>query len=134
MQLDLILPEEVYELVRARLEDVDSPAFGRGQYARVYMKLEEVLAGDFFKQYVKMGNIMMRSEGRANVDNIFTLYEGVLRLDLDRPTYERCGLQGQPREDGGRKHQKARWGMSLSQRRYLRACSGSCEGIRKQSC
>jgi ribonuclease P/MRP protein subunit RPP40 len=74
------------------------------------MKLEEVLQGDFFTQYVKMGNIMMLSEGRPNVDNILSLYEGVLRLELDRPTYERCGLQGKPVEDGGKKHQKSRWG------------------------
>jgi hypothetical protein len=55
---------------------------------------------------------MMLAEGRPLVDNVFSLYEGVLRLELDRPTYERCGLQGSPIEDGGKKHQKARWGMS----------------------
>jgi ribonuclease P/MRP protein subunit RPP40 len=57
----------------------------------------------------------MLAEGRPLVDNVFSLYEGVLRLELDRPTYERCGLQGSPIEDGGKKHQKARWGMSLFQ-------------------
>jgi ribonuclease P/MRP protein subunit RPP40 len=75
------------------------------------MKLEELLQGDFFTQYIKLGNIMMLSEGRPNVDNLFCLYEGVLRLELDRPTYERCGLQGKAVEDGGRKHQKQRWSM-----------------------
>jgi ribonuclease P/MRP protein subunit RPP40 len=55
---------------------------------------------------------MMLAEGRPLVDNVFSLYEGVLRLELDRPTYERCGLQGNPIEDGGKKHQKARWGTS----------------------
>jgi hypothetical protein len=34
---------------------------------------------------------------------------GILKLELDRPTYERCGLEGKPIEDGGRKHQKARY-------------------------
>ena len=95
-------------------------------YARVYMKLGEVLQGDFFTEYIKKGgrmtdildeqyltgagNIMMLSEGRPLVDNVFSLYDGTLRLELDRPTYERCGLQGTPIEDGGRKHQKNRWG------------------------
>jgi ribonuclease P/MRP protein subunit RPP40 len=55
---------------------------------------------------------MMLSEGRPLVDNVFSLYEGTLRLELDRPTYERCGLQGKPIEDGGKKHQKNRWGMN----------------------
>jgi ribonuclease P/MRP protein subunit RPP40 len=53
---------------------------------------------------------MMLSEGRPLVDNAFSLYDGVLRIELDRPTYEKCGLQGNPIEDGGKKHQKARWG------------------------
>jgi hypothetical protein len=57
---------------------------------------------------------MMLAEGRPLVDNVFSLYEGVLRLELDRPTYERCGLQGNPIEDGGKKHQKARWGMTCT--------------------
>ncbi|KAF2637084.1 hypothetical protein P280DRAFT_510041 [Massarina eburnea CBS 473.64] len=105
--LDLILPEEIYELVRGQLEREDGVA--RGVYARVFMKLGEVLEGDFFAEYVKKGNIMMLSEGRPLVDNVFRLYEGILRLELDRPTYERCGLQGKPIEDGGKKHQKNRW-------------------------
>ena len=73
------------------------------------MKLSEMLQGDFFLEYVKKGNIMMLSEGKPLVDNRLSLYEGVLRLDLDRATYERCGLQGQPIEDGGKRHQKSRW-------------------------
>ncbi|KAF2274571.1 uncharacterized protein EI97DRAFT_422272 [Westerdykella ornata] len=104
--LDLVLPEELYALVRARLESDD---FGAAQYARVYMKLADLLERDFLDTYVKRGNVMMRSEGRAHVDNIFSLYDGVLRLELDRPTYERCGLEGRAVEDGGRKHQQGRW-------------------------
>lgn len=34
---------------------------------------------------------------------------GVLRLELDKETYERAGLQGQPCRGGGRKHVKARY-------------------------
>ncbi|PSN72802.1 hypothetical protein BS50DRAFT_568403 [Corynespora cassiicola Philippines] len=105
--LDLILPEEIYELVHAQLEAEDGVA--RGQYARVYMKLGELLDGEFFTEYIKKGNIIMLSEGRPLIDNVFSLCDGVLRLELDRPTYERCGLQGTPIEDGGRKHQKGRW-------------------------
>ncbi|ORY07787.1 ribonuclease P 40kDa subunit-domain-containing protein [Clohesyomyces aquaticus] len=105
--LDLILPEELYALVRARLDVTDG--VGRLHYARVHMKLGELLESEFFTEYIKKGNIMMLSEGRPLVDNVFSLYEGVLRIEVDRPTYERCGLQGTPIEDGGRKHQKARW-------------------------
>jgi ribonuclease P/MRP protein subunit RPP40 len=122
----LVLPQEIYEVVRGELERRGGVV--RDVYARVFMKLGELLAGDFFMEYIKKGewdvstiwvmrqadsgagNIMMLSEGRPLVDNVFSLYDGVLRLELDRPTYEKCGLQGRPIEDGGKKHQKARWG------------------------
>ncbi|KNG51267.1 ribonuclease rpp40 [Stemphylium lycopersici] len=106
-RLDLVLPEEIYELVKDELKRGDGPA--RAQYARVHMKLGEILEGEFLEGYIKQGNIMMLSEGRALVDDRFELYEGILRMELTRPTYERCGLQGTPIEDGGKKHQKRRW-------------------------
>jgi ribonuclease P/MRP protein subunit RPP40 len=102
--LDMILPEEMYELVQQKLD-----TYSNGQYARVHMKLGEVLESAFLQTYIKTGNVAMLSEGRMLVDNRFELYDGVLRMELDRPTYERCGLQGTPIEDGGKKHQKQRW-------------------------
>jgi Ribonuclease P 40kDa (Rpp40) subunit len=36
---------------------------------------------------------------------------GVLRLELDKESYQRSGLQGQPVPSGGRKHVKARYCM-----------------------
>ncbi|KAF2002816.1 hypothetical protein P154DRAFT_461731 [Amniculicola lignicola CBS 123094] len=109
--VDLILPEEIYELVRAQFEDGET--FGTLQYARVHMKLGEMLAEEFLEHYVKKGSIMMLSEGRPLVDNVFSLYKGQLRIELDRATYERCGIQGKPIENGGKKHQKARWVIEL---------------------
>lgn len=80
------------------------------------MSLKEILAGDFFNEYIKKGNILMLSEGRRGVDNVFSLYEGILKLELDRPTYERCGLVGKPIPDGGRKHAKARYAIEYNLR------------------
>ncbi|KAL1792130.1 hypothetical protein ACET3X_009881 [Alternaria dauci] len=105
--VDAILPEEIYELVKNELNRADSPA--RAQYARLHMKLGEMLESEFLDTYIKQGNIMMLSEGRPLVDDRFELYEGTLRMELTRPTYQRCGLQGTPIEDGGKKHQKQRW-------------------------
>ncbi|KAI2487748.1 Ribonuclease P 40kDa Rpp40 protein [Pyrenophora tritici-repentis] len=105
--LNLVLPEETYELIKGQLERNDGPA--RAQYARVHMKLGEIIESDFMNSYIKQGNVMMLSEGRPLLNDRFELYEGVLRMELTRPTYERCGLQGIPIEDGGRKHQKQRW-------------------------
>lgn len=112
--LSVILPEELWTLVEAQLQS--NVALGRPQYARVHMKLEEILASEFLDTYVQQGNIMMLSEGRPLVDNRFQLYEGTLRLELDKQTYERCGLQGMPIEDGGTKHQKQRWIVEINLR------------------
>jgi len=99
--LDLLLPSELYALVRDKLAST--------YYARVHMSLADILSPDFLTTYIKHGNIAMLSEGRPLVDNKFALYDGVLRLELDRQTYEKCGLQGVPIEDGGKKHKKQRW-------------------------
>jgi ribonuclease P/MRP protein subunit RPP40 len=105
--VSLILPSEIYSLIAHQLHRADSPA--RAHYARVHMKLSEILEAEFLTTYVKQSNIMMLSEGRPLVDDRFELSNGTLRMELTRPTYERCGLQGTPVEDGGRKHQKQRW-------------------------
>ncbi|KAI4686575.1 uncharacterized protein J4E84_005856 [Alternaria hordeiaustralica] len=105
--LSLILPSEIYSLISHELHRADSPALT--QYAHVHMSLSDILEADFLTTYIKSGNIMMLSEGRPLLDDRFELYNGVLRMELTRPSYERCGLQGVPVEDGGRKHQKQLW-------------------------
>lgn len=52
----------------------------------------------------------MLSEGRPGIDHIYSLSEGVLRLEVDKPTFERLGLEGKPIPSEGRKHVKARYG------------------------
>lgn len=55
----------------------------------------------------------MLSEGRSGVDSVFSLHEGHLRLEVNKPTYERAGLQGTPLPNEGRKHVKARFGKAF---------------------
>lgn len=86
----------------------------------------------------------MLSEGRPGVDDLYTLkdsmqitsprsleirhcfsnsvveeliirHSGILRLELGKENYERCGLTGKPICDGGRKHIKTRFGRHDSQ-------------------
>jgi ribonuclease P/MRP protein subunit RPP40 len=80
------------------------------------MSLLDVLFGDFFNAYLKTGNILMRSSGRSLIDNIYYIHSGILHLELDRPTYERCGLVGEPIPNGGRKHAKQRFLVKLNLR------------------
>ena len=55
----------------------------------------------------------MLSEGRPGMDQIFSLSEGTLRLEVDKPTYERMGLDGVSIPNEGRKHVKARYGKDF---------------------
>jgi ribonuclease P/MRP protein subunit RPP40 len=68
----MVLPEELYELVKDKL-DADDVVL---KYARVFMSLLDIVSGDFFNQYCKAGNVLMLSEGRGGVDNVFSLRDG----------------------------------------------------------
>lgn len=128
-ELDLILPSELYLLVRDSLASTF--------YARVHMKLADILEKEFLETYIKHGNIAMLSEGRALVDNTLELRNGVLRMELGRGTYERCGLQGVPIEDGGKKHKKQRWMVTydLTQpgKKGFRRLEWACKNVLDQS-
>lgn len=55
----------------------------------------------------------MVSEGRPGIDHTFTLTEGVLRLEIDKATFERAGLPGKPIASPGQKHVTARFAVEL---------------------
>lgn len=61
-----------------------------------------------------VGNVLMLSEGRPAIDRVFSLQEGILRIEVDKPTYERLGLQGFVMASEGRKHIKARYGEPVN--------------------
>lgn len=102
--LDLVLPAEIWNLVRAHLASHNERV-----YARAFLKLSDILEEEFLDAYIRNGNVSMLSEGRPLVDTRFEIVEGVLKIEFDRPTYERAGLVGVPLEDGGKKHQRNRW-------------------------
>ncbi|KAK4183115.1 ribonuclease P 40kDa subunit-domain-containing protein [Podospora australis] len=102
---DLILPQDVVELVQERLLQQDAAP----EYKRVVMSLHDILSGDFFTRYIKEGNILMLSEGRRGIDNVFTLRNGTLTLYLDKATYERAGLVGRTHGVKGKRGDKPRW-------------------------
>jgi ribonuclease P/MRP protein subunit RPP40 len=49
--VNMILPGELYDLIRDRIEDATMKA----SYAKVILKLQDVLSGTFFTEYVKKG-------------------------------------------------------------------------------
>lgn len=78
------------------------------------MKPLDLISGEFFNSYIKVGNVIMLSEGRSGTDNVLSLSDGVLRIEVDKPTFEKLGLEGRPVGGEGKKHVKARFGKSIS--------------------
>lgn len=104
-QVDVILPQEVFGLFQQKVLDKHKPP----QYKRVTMTLGQVLEKDFFQEYIKIGNIIMLSEGRPGHDNVFTIKDGKLTMFLDRETYERAGMVGETHGVKGDRGLKPRW-------------------------
>ncbi|KAK3953427.1 ribonuclease P 40kDa subunit-domain-containing protein [Pseudoneurospora amorphoporcata] len=101
---ELIIPQEAFDVVQKILNEKAAPEF-----KRVVMSLHDIFSGDFYAEYIKKGDIMMLSEGRKGVDNVFTLRNGILTLFLDKEAYERAGLVGKPDGVKGKRGLKPRW-------------------------
>ncbi|KAE8364363.1 ribonuclease P 40kDa subunit-domain-containing protein [Aspergillus caelatus] len=110
--VEVTLPEATYKTIESSL-DTKLPKL---RYARVFMSLSSLLEGDFFNAYIKSGNILMISEGRSGSDNVFTLRDGILKLELGKEIFERTGLTGKPIRSGGRKHTKERYLVKINLR------------------
>ncbi|KAB8236312.1 ribonuclease P protein subunit p40 [Aspergillus alliaceus] len=110
--VEVILPEATYRIIQNSL-DTKLPKL---RYARVFMSLSSLLEGDFFNTYIKAGNILMISEGRSGSDNVYTLRDGILKLELGKEIFERTGLTGKPIRSGGRKHVKERYLVEINLR------------------
>lgn len=77
------------------------------------MKPLDLISGEFFNSYIKVGNVVMLSEGRSGTDNVLSLSDGVLHIEVDKPTYEKLGLEGRAVGGEVKKHVKARFGESI---------------------
>ncbi|KAF2461054.1 ribonuclease P 40kDa subunit-domain-containing protein [Lineolata rhizophorae] len=110
--VDLIMPEILFDKVSPKLSEkhLSKP------YCRVTMSLAEIVESEFLNVYIKNGNARMLSEGQPSRDNVYSLVDGTLHLEMDKATYEQCGLVGEPVEYGGKKHSKARYVVRLNLR------------------
>ncbi|KAJ6108287.1 hypothetical protein N7523_009610 [Penicillium sp. IBT 18751x] len=110
--VEAILPEDTYKSIQASLD----AKLERLQYARVFMYPADLLEHEFFNTYIKSGDILMISEGTSGSDIVFTLNDGILRIELGKEIFERTGLTGIPIRSGGRKHGKERFVIELNLR------------------
>ena len=107
----LILPDTICSAISSSLPTA--------RYAKLHLTLSEILTSPFFSTFIKTpgSNILLLSEGTTGVDDRFSLSAGVLKLELCKETYEKCGLQGKPIRSGGRKHIKARYEVEFDLRK-----------------
>jgi ribonuclease P/MRP protein subunit RPP40 len=83
----------LYEIIKNNIQK----EFVKPVYSRVILPLKALVEGDFFNEYIKkgiliffapvsipkkfltwqQGNILMLSEGRPGVDNVYSLKEGI---------------------------------------------------------
>ncbi|KAL4910662.1 hypothetical protein BDW74DRAFT_172136 [Aspergillus multicolor] len=110
--VDVTMPKDVYTSIKSSLNS----KLQKLQYARLSMTLSSLIDGDFFNTYIKTGNILMISEGRSGLDNVYTLKDGVLKLELGKEEYEKTGLTGKPVRTGAKKHAKERFVIELNLR------------------
>ncbi|KAL2865479.1 ribonuclease P protein subunit p40 [Aspergillus lucknowensis] len=110
--VEVTLPRDVYSSIESSLES----KLPKLRYARLHMALSSLVEGDFFNTYIKAGNFLMISEGWSGLDNVFTLRDGMLRLELGKEDYERTGLTGKAIRTGGKKHTKERYLVELNLR------------------
>ncbi|RDW71943.1 hypothetical protein BP5796_07977 [Coleophoma crateriformis] len=111
-KVEILLPEELYEIIKGTLLTERL----RPTYSRVILPLTAIVEGEFFTEYIKRGNILMFSEGRIGVDNVYTLREGALTLHLDKESYERAGLVGKPDVVTGKRGTRPRWVVEIDLR------------------
>ncbi|KAL4896683.1 ribonuclease P 40kDa subunit-domain-containing protein [Aspergillus ambiguus] len=110
--VEAVVPEEVYNTIQNSLHT----KIQNIRYARVFMSLSSLLEEGFFNTYIKSGDILMVSEGQSGSDNVYSVRDGVLRLELGKEIFERTGLTGRPVRSGGRKHAKERYLIELNLR------------------
>ncbi|CAG8980437.1 hypothetical protein HYALB_00012924 [Hymenoscyphus albidus] len=111
-KVQLVLPAEIYEIIKNEVFREEE----RPDYSRVILPLKALLEGEFFNQYIKIGNILMLSEGNPATENVYTLREGILTLHLDKESYERAGIVGKPEGVKGKRGTKPRWIVEINLR------------------
>ncbi|PYH99124.1 hypothetical protein BO71DRAFT_314918 [Aspergillus ellipticus CBS 707.79] len=111
-----ILGHPFIHTIYSNIQDSLDSKLQKLRYARVFRPLSSLLEGDFFNTYIKAGNVLMISEGRSGSDSVFTLRDGILKLELSKEIFERTGLTGKPIRSGARKHAKERYIVEINLR------------------
>ncbi|ETN45391.1 uncharacterized protein HMPREF1541_09222 [Cyphellophora europaea CBS 101466] len=104
----LLLPDDLYASLI--FSPKFPPALLRPRHAKLHLSLLDILSEPVLTHIQTPGtHLLLLSEGTPGVDDMYSLRDGVLRLDLGRERYERVGLQGRAVAGGGRKHVKERY-------------------------
>ncbi|KYG47276.1 hypothetical protein M433DRAFT_133131 [Acidomyces richmondensis BFW] len=109
-QLDIVIPRNAAD----QFDTAVATNVGPLKYARAGENYYAPYA--LYQLTETSGNVIMLSEGRPGIDQVFSLRDGILRLEVDKPIYERMGLDAKPIRSEGRKHVKARFAIEINLR------------------
>ncbi|EME87593.1 uncharacterized protein MYCFIDRAFT_99560, partial [Pseudocercospora fijiensis CIRAD86] len=117
--LELLVPATCAEVLQQHLSSAKET--GLLHYAKIHLKLLDIISGDFFTEYIQSPggentNLSMLSEGRPGIDEVYRFHRGKLSIEVDKPTFERVGLQGNVIPSRGRKHVEQRYLIEIDLR------------------
>ncbi|KAJ8098256.1 ribonuclease P 40kDa subunit-domain-containing protein [Lipomyces tetrasporus] len=92
---DILIPTDAYESALSLSPILNGAKCTRDwRYYHATTALGSFLKPEFLNQHIKKDNCLVLSLAEIDTDDVYCIYDGVLRLSLRKDTYERVGLQG----------------------------------------
>ncbi|KAK9324520.1 ribonuclease P 40kDa subunit-domain-containing protein [Lipomyces orientalis] len=92
---DILIPTDAYESALGSSPILNGEKCTRDwRYYHATTSLGSFLKPEFLNQHIKKDNCLVLSLAEIDTEDVYCIYEGVLRLSLRKDTYERVGLQG----------------------------------------
>ncbi|KAK9474446.1 ribonuclease P 40kDa subunit-domain-containing protein [Dipodascopsis tothii] len=89
-RIEIIVPAQAVQATQAVVDRV----FADACFYHGTLPLSFFLEGEFFNTHVKTGSCLVLSLSKIDQDDVFCIYNGILRLSLTRETYEKAGIVG----------------------------------------
>ncbi|KAK9465365.1 ribonuclease P 40kDa subunit-domain-containing protein [Lipomyces arxii] len=94
-RLEILLPSDIYDGQLQSLIELNGISFGtNSKYYHTTTSLGSFLKSEYLDPFIKQNNCLVLSLGSIDRDDVYCIYDGVLRLSLRKETFERAGLQG----------------------------------------
>ncbi|KAK9345347.1 ribonuclease P 40kDa subunit-domain-containing protein [Lipomyces starkeyi] len=94
-RVDIIIPTDAYEGAVSLSPILNGRKCAEDwRYYHTTTPLGSFFKPEFMNQYIKKDNCLVLSLAEIDTEDVYCIYDGILRLSLRKETYERMGLQG----------------------------------------